>query len=311
MDSNALISNAPFSTASKAVTVRRALQEGAEFLSRAGIESARLDAELLLSKALGCKKERLYFDYEMAFETAVKDLYFTLLQRRARREPLAYITGEREVWSLRFYVTPEVLVPRPETELLVEVILDLAKRLEKNHFVKILDLGTGSGAIAVSLAKELDAIEVWATDLSAPALEVARSNALRHGCSEKIHFVEGDMLCPVRGQHGFFDMVVSNPPYVRQGELRNLAPEVRAWEPKLALVGGSDGLDFYRRIMEEADLYLTDRGIVALEIGADMAKDVCRLIGNTDRFFPASVYQDYAGRDRVVVARKLPSDAVY
>jgi len=297
--------------APRPVAVRQALQKGTEFLSQMGAASARLDAELLLSKALGCTKERLYLDYEMALETAVKDLYFSLLQRRARREPLAYITGEREFWSLRFHVTPEVLVPRPETELLVEVTLELAKRLEKNHPIKILDLGTGSGAIAVSLAKELDDIEVWATDLSAPALEVARSNALRHGGSEKIHFIEGDMFCPVRGQHGFFDMVVSNPPYVRQSELRNLAPEVRTWEPKLALVGGSDGLDFYRRIMEEAGLYLTDRGIVALEIGADMGSDVCRLIASAGRFSPASVYQDYAGRDRVVVARKLPADAIY
>ncbi|MBI3058763.1 MAG: peptide chain release factor N(5)-glutamine methyltransferase [Deltaproteobacteria bacterium] len=223
MDSNAPISNAPFSTASKAVTVRQALQKGTEFLSQMGVESACLDAELLLSKALGRTKERLYLDYEMALETAVKDLYFSLLQRRARREPLAYITGEREFWSLRFHVTPEVLVPRPETELLVEVTLELAKRLEKIHPIKILDLGTGSGAIAVSLAKELDDIEVWATDLSAPALEVAQSNALRHGVSEKIHFIEGDMFCPVKGQHGFFAMVVSNPPYVRQSELQNLA----------------------------------------------------------------------------------------
>ncbi|MEK7335794.1 MAG: HemK/PrmC family methyltransferase, partial [Candidatus Binatota bacterium] len=186
--------------APRPVAVRQALQKGTEFLSQMGVESARLDAELLLSKALGCTKERLYLDYEMALETAVKDLYFYLLQRRARREPLAYITGEREFWSLRFHVTPEVLVPRPETELLVEVTLELAKRLEKNHPIKILDLGTGSGAIAVSLAKELDDIEVWATDLSAPALEIARSNALRHGGSEKIHFIEGDMFCPVKGQ---------------------------------------------------------------------------------------------------------------
>ena len=289
------------------MTVRQALQEGAALLSQMGIESARLDAELLLGKALGCLREKLYLDYEMVLGISVKDLYYSLLERRARREPLCYIIGRREFWSLDLYITPEVLVPRPETELLVEVTLALAKELNKNHPIKILDLGTGSGAIAVSLAKELSDVEIWATDLSARALEVARTNVLRHGVEEKIHFLQGDAFGPVRGQLKFFDLVVSNPPYVRRREFKNLPPEVRDWEPKLALDGGADGLDFYRRIMEETHLCLADGGFLALEIGADMGAEVCRLITSGGCYSAVSVRQDYAGRDRVVVARKLPS----
>lgn len=292
----------------RTVTVRQALQEGAALLSQMGIESARLDAALLLGEALGCPREKLYLDYEMALEISVKDLYDSLLERRARREPLSYIIGRREFWSLDFYITPEVLVPRAETELLVEVTLGLVKGLDKNHPIKILDLGTGSGTIAVSLAKELGDVEIWATDLSARALEVARTNALRHRVEEKIRFLLGDAFAPVRGQLNFFDLVVSNPPYVRRRELKDLSPEVCDWEPRLALDGGADGLDFYRRIVEETHLYLADGGFLALEIGADMSAEVCRLISNSVGYFSATqVCQDYAGRDRVVVARKLPS----
>lgn len=293
------------------VTVRQALREGAEFLSRMGAESARLDAELLLGMALGCPREKLCLNHEMALGFPVKDLYCSLLERRARREPLSYIVGRREFWSLEFYVAPEVLVPRPETEMLVEVTLGLAKELNKNHPIKILDLGTGSGAVAVSLAKELGDVEIWATDLSARCLEVARSNALRHGVEEKIHFLQGDLFDPVKGQLNFFDMVVSNPPYVRRRELKNLPPEVREWEPKAALDGGEDGLDFYRRIMAEGHLYLVDGGFVVLEIGADMGEEVCRLSAKAVGYSARSVRQDYAGKDRIVITQKLASDTIY
>jgi len=288
------------------VTVRRALREGAEFLSRVGVESDRLDAELLLGKALGCPREKLYLNYEMALGTPVKDLYDSLLERRALREPLCYLIGSREFWSLDFYVTSEVLVPRPETELLIEVTLGLVRELDSPRAIKILDLGTGSGAIAVSLAKELGEAEIWATDLSWGALEVARRNALRHGVEGKICFLHGNAFAPVKGQRDFFDLLVSNPPYVRQSEIEKLPPEVRDWEPKLALDGGVDGLDFYRRIVKEAHHYLADGGFLAVEIGADMGREVCGLIADVGYYSAASVWQDYAGKDRVVAARKLP-----
>ena len=290
-------------------SVRRALQEGAEFLSRAGIESARLDAELLLGKAVGHAREALYRDYQVILGAGEQRVYDSLLERRARGEPLAYITGEREFWSLPFYVTSEVLVPRPETEILIEVTLELAKKMAPRHTIRILDLGTGSGAVAVALAGELGAAEVWATDLSARALEVARTNAARHEVCDKIRFLQGDTLEPVKNRERIFDLVVSNPPYVRRAELPRLTPEVRDWEPRLALDGGADGLDVYRRISQEAHLYLADGGFVALEIGADMGAEVCRLFAGTGYYDAPSVYQDYAGKDRVVVAQKLLSDA--
>lgn len=287
------------------MTVRQALHEGAEFLSRLGIESARLDAELLLGKAIRRAREGLYCDYQVLLGAIEKKVYDSLLERRARGEPLAYVTGEREFWSLPFCVTSEVLVPRPETEILVEVTLELAKKMAPRHTIRILDLGTGSGAIAVALAKELGAAEVWATDLSARALEVAQTNAARHEVNGKIRFLQGDTFEPVRNREQFFDLVVSNPPYVRRADLPRLTPEVRDWEPRSALDGGVDGLDLYRRISMEAHFYLGDGGFVALEIGADMGAEVCRLFASTGCYDTPSAYQDYAGRDRVVIARKL------
>ncbi|MBI2989374.1 MAG: peptide chain release factor N(5)-glutamine methyltransferase [Deltaproteobacteria bacterium] len=287
------------------VTVRQALRAGAEFLAQMGIDTSRLDAELLLGKVLGCGREQLYLDYEVKLGVPASNLYDSLLERRARREPAAYITGQREFWSLAFYVTPDVLVPRPETERAVEVALRLVKMLDKKRSLKILDLGTGSGAIAVSLATELDNVQIWATDLSARALRVARTNAVRHGVKEKIHFLKGDVFGPVKGQKELFDLIVSNPSYVRHKEMQELPPEVRDWEPRLALDGGADGLDFYRRIAEKASLYLADGGCVVLEIGADMREEICRLIASVGCYSTTTVYQDYAGKDRVVVTRKL------
>lgn len=292
-------------------SVRQAVQKGAELLSLKGVASARLDAELLLAHALGYSRERLYLNYELSLGTSAKNCYSSLIERRARREPLAYITERREFWSLDFFVSPDVLVPRPETELLVELTLGLAVKLGHNRAVKILDLGTGSGAIAVSLAKELRDAEIWATDLSAKALPIARANALRHGMKEKIRFLQGNAFGPVKDKPGFFHAVVANPPYVREDEFHNLPPEVRDWEPRLALAGGMDGLDLYRHIVEEAHLYLVDGGYVALEIGAEMGAAVSQLFSGVGCYSSATVAQDYAGKDRVVAAQKLPFHAIY
>lgn len=292
----------------QATTVRRALQEGAEFLSRMGIESARIDAEVLLGAVLRQKREGLCLNGDGLLKTSERELFCQALWRRGQREPLAYITGEREFWSLDFIVTPEVLVPRPETECLVEVALEHARQLDKNLPLQILDLGTGSGAVAVSLATELGDLQVWATDLSAEALEVARVNADRHRVREKIRFLQGDLFEPFAVEPVFFHLVVSNPPYVARGEIENLPPEVRDWEPRLALDGGLDGLDLYRRIVEQGHLYLADGGFMLLEIGADMGEEVSQLFAHVGCYAAASVYRDYAGRDRVVVARQLRSN---
>lgn len=286
------------------ITVRQALREGTEFLSRMGVESARLDAELLLGKAVGCGREELYLNYEVPLKASEKTRFRQVLQRRARREPIPYITGHQEFWSLDFLVTQDVLVPRPETELLVEVALDHMGQLDKDFPLKILDLGTGSGAIAISLAKERSGAEIWATDLSAGALEIAQANAVGHGVKEKIHLLRGDIFEPVEGRRGYFHMVVSNPPYVRREEIRTLPPEVRDWEPESALDGGLDGIELYRRIIHEGYLYLVDGGFMVLEIGADIRDRVSRLFASVGRYSESLVYQDWADRDRVVVVRK-------
>jgi release factor glutamine methyltransferase len=226
-----------------------------------------------------------------------------LLLRRARQEPVAYITGRKEFWSLDFVVTPDVLIPRPETELVVEVALEHAKRCSGKSQLQILDLGTGSGAIAISLAKELPQAKMAVVDVSAAALQVARRNSERHGVENRIHFLGGDLFEYVGGE---FDLIVSNPPYVRRGELSSLTAEIRDWEPLTALDGGKDGLDCYRRIIAEAHRHLVPEGAIILEIAADMGEAVADLLSRAGGY-TSSLYQDYAGRDRVIAATKLPS----
>jgi len=283
--------------------VKETLQAGERYLREAGVGSARLDAELLLGKVLGAGREKLYLDFDRTLQAVEERRFRELLLRRGRREPLAYILGEKEFWSLDFIVTPDVLVPRPETERLVEAALGLVNHRPKGTAMRVLDLGTGSGAIAVSLAKERSDLELWATDLSIQALEVARVNALLHDASQRIRFRAGDLFGPVEELRDWFHVLVSNPPYVTQSEIDNLPPEVREWEPRLALCGGSDGLDFYRRVIQEGPLYLVRDGFMALEISADMAKAVSGLFAAAGCYSTPSVYQDLAGRDRVVVAQ--------
>jgi release factor glutamine methyltransferase len=292
---------------SDAPTVRQALREATASLSDAGIESACLDTELLLAEALGLDRSKFYLHYEAPLEARAEERFRSLLARRVDGEPAAYITGRREFWSLDFLVTPAVLVPRPETEMLVEVAVGLfeAESQISDRKFQILDLGTGSGAISISLAREIANAEVWATDVSSDALEIARANARRHGFERKIHFLSGDVFEPVRDRPEFFDMIISNPPYVRSDEIDALPRDVRDFEPRVALDGGADGLDCYRRIIPGALRYLSDGGFLALEIGAEMGLEVARLFVQADGYTPPRRYRDYAGRDRVVRARKL------
>lgn len=297
---------------SKPATVVQALQGGTEILGRLGIDSARLDAEVLLGIVLGWGRGQIYLNYEMPLKIHDEELYHRLILRRTRGEPIAYITGHREFWSLDFYVTSEVLVPRPETELLVEATLEMIEETasrdrseEPDAKFQVLDLGTGSGAIGVSLARERRDVEIWATDLSPNALEVARANAKRHGVTKRIRFDQGDIFEPIKDRRAFFHGVVSNPPYIRRSEMEDLPREVRDWEPKLALDGGADGLDFHRRIIQQGHLYLMDGGFMVLEIAPDMGQEVCHLFERVGRYSKGSIHRDLAGRNRLVSARKL------
>jgi len=276
--------------------------QGVRRLLGAGIDSARLDAELLLGCALGMSREELMVAATTKVSVAESDRYENLLRRRLNREPLAYITGQQEFWSLGFLVSGDVLVPRPETETLVERALKHLATINNREAPRILELGTGSGAIAVALASELPQAEIVATEIAPAALEIAGRNASRNGVA--IRFLEGDLFTALDQElEKDFDLIVSNPPYIPRGEIAQLEAEVSRWEPRAALDGGVDGLDFYRRIAEEGPGYLRQGGAVAVEIGATMGSAALALFRNSAAYLDAQVYQDYSDRDRVVIAR--------
>lgn len=287
------------------VSIRGALLWGAQVLRRAGLENSRLDAEVLLRHVLDMKKEQLYMNGDATISAGQEAMFRELLLRRSRREPVAYITGHKEFWSLDFFVSPAVLIPRPETESLVEVALQCVRRLASESPVKVLDVGTGSGVISVCLAKEHAATQIVAVDFSRVALNMARVNAKRNGVADRIQFLPGDLFASVEPLRETFDLIVSNPPYIRTDELPRLAPEIHRWEPTIALDGGMDGLNTYRRIIAEGHKYVTTGGSMVLEIGADMAPQVADLFSRTGCYGPASVYPDYAGKDRVIAGVKL------
>ena len=284
--------------------VSEVLRYGARRLISKGIENAALDAEVLLGHVLGLSRAQILLAAHTPLDDTQSRTYERLLSRRSEREPTAYITGEREFWSLDFRVSPDVLSPRPETELLIEIALTLAKESASARPVRIIDLGTGSGAIAVALASELASAEIIATDVSAGALGVAAGNAVRNGVAERIRFVQGDLFDAIQPEKPI-DLVVSNPPYIRRPYIDRLEPEVSRWEPRGALDGGLDGLDYYRRIAAQAFRYLVPHGALAVEIGAGMGQAVAALFQDAAECAGVNIYNDYTRIERVVVARKV------
>ena len=277
-------------------------------LSAGGIDNPRLDAEVLLAHGLNISREKLVMGGDLTMPPAAASGIETSLLRRLAREPVAYITGRQEFWSLDFAVTPDVLIPRPDTERLVEVALICAAKFPAAKPLRIVDLCTGSGAVAVSLARELPLAQIYLTDISPAALAVARRNAEAHQVAARMQYFTGDLFYALRPRPApGFDLIVSNPPYVRRAEISTLAPEVSRWEPRAALDGGIDGLDFYRRIVVSAPEYLVEQGALALEIGVDMAAEVSALCADTGRYREIEVFRDYAGRDRVILAQLGPS----
>ncbi|MGI6657273.1 MAG: peptide chain release factor N(5)-glutamine methyltransferase [Desulfobulbus sp.] len=283
------------------MTLAALLAEGVALLDRAGIPGAEIDARLLLQQVTGYSRSGLMLH---GSETAARETvarYRRLLARRADREPVQYILGEQEFWSLDFVVSPSVLIPRPETEFVLEQALAACTG---GGVVRALDLGTGSGVIAVVLARELGC-RVTAVDLSPAALMVAARNLARHGVAGRVHLVCGDLFAPLVPV-ARYDLLVSNPPYIVEAEIDRLEPEVSRAEPRLALDGGVDGLACIRRIAAAAHCYVRPGGWVFLEIGADQRETAARL-------FPVSLYDavgvidDWAGRPRVVRARVRPS----
>lgn len=279
----------------------------------ANVPSSTLAAELLLMHALHHDRTWLYTHPEAELDAPLARIYFALIARRAAGEPTQYLTGKREFWGLEFEVNPDVLIPRPETEHVIEVALErLGARGIKINMrtgaptppLRIADVGTGSGCLAVVLAHELPHAEIFATDISAAALEVARRNAARHGVASRVHLFEGDLLKPVFASLGSLDLIVSNPPYVAQGDAPTLAREVRDHEPHAALFGGPSGIEMYERLIQQARELLRPRGVLVLELGYNSAPHVRAILAEQQNWVNVSVTNDLAGIPRVLAAER-------
>ena len=279
----------------EACDVGAALRQGIARLSAAGVEAAPCDARVLLAEATGEARSRLFAFPERPLSAAERAAYEGFLIRRARREPVSRILGRREFWSLDFAVTPDTLDPRPETEVLVEAVL--ARLPVPGAGLRVLDLGCGSGCILLALLSELDRARGLGIDSSAAAVEVAGANAAALGLKDRAAFQVGDWG---GGLEGRWQAIVSNPPYINDSEIEDLAPEVTGYDPRQALSGGPDGLEAYRVLLPQAARLLAPKGLLALEFGAGQADAVQRL-AEAAGFGVQAVLSDLAGRDRCVI----------
>jgi release factor glutamine methyltransferase len=295
------------------LVVRAALREAFAQLRAAGVPSHTLAAELLLIRALGRDRTWLYAHPEEAIPDSEVHLFFSLIARRAAGEPTQHLTGEQEFWGLEFEVTREVLIPRPETEHLIEAALDrLAvreiragrKQTLRGEGLQIADIGTGSGCIAIALAKELPGAKIYATDISRAALSVARRNAARHSFSDHIHFIECNLLGGISDSPRSFDLIASNPPYIGRCEAAALMREVRDHEPEIALYGGEEGYELYADLIAQAATHLKPGGILVLELGHNSLPAVQPLL-DAPIWTNAGVTNDLAGIARVIAAERL------
>ncbi len=284
-------------------TILKIIRWTEERFKKEGISCARLEAEVLLAETLSTDRVGLYINYDQPLAPAELNRFKEMVRRRLKREPLAYIIGQKEFWSMAFKVTPDVFIPRPETEILVEeAIKILAKERKKNGSLKILDIGTGSGAVAIALAKELPGAYLEATEISAKALAVARENARTHGVAERINFRQADLFL---SQGGPYDLIVTNPPYIPRRDLSVLPPEVRYFEPPLAWDGGEDGLDFFRRLLPQVSKYLRTQGWFLAEIGAGQDEEIKKIASKSPDLNTGILERDLAGINRVFKVRKV------
>jgi len=275
------------------------LDQATRRLTQAGIERARAEARLLAAHGLACPLEAILADPGRVLSEQQQRTLSGLIERRARREPMAHIVGRREFYSLDFRVTPDVLIPRPDSETLIEAVL--AQTKDRQSALRLLDLGTGSGCLLLTLLTNLPQATGVGLDRSAAALAVARGNAAALGLAGRCQWIEGDW--PAALAAGSFDIVVANPPYIASAAIAELASDVADHEPRLALDGGADGLEAYRRIAPLLASLLGDAGLVALEVGAHQAAPVGALMAY-DNSLKLRIFKDLAGIDRVVLGRK-------
>ncbi|MAT70730.1 MAG: protein-(glutamine-N5) methyltransferase, release factor-specific [Planctomycetaceae bacterium] len=283
-------------------TIGRLLNWTADFLRERGADSPRLDAEVLLAHARGCPRIALYTAFEEPASEELRTQFRELVKQRAAGKPVAYLVGHREFFSLSFDVTPDVLIPRPETEGLVVRALDLLKETP-SPAPRVADVGTGSGAIAVALAKQNPKVQVTAIDVSPAALAVARGNAEKHGVTDRIEFVEGDLLAGVDAGAAF-DLIAANLPYVTSNELGELAEGVRKYEPRLALDGGEQGDELIQRLLPQATQRLTPGGWLLMELSPMIAGRVEQLIDNAAGLIRHETLKDTNGLARLAQAQR-------
>ncbi|MBN2382591.1 peptide chain release factor N(5)-glutamine methyltransferase [bacterium] len=289
-------------------TISRLIQWTTHYFQEKGIATARLDAEVLLADVLKTDRLHLYLDFDKPIDQTERLYFKELVRRRADREPIAYITGRKEFFSLDLRVDRSVLVPRPETEKLVEVCLESARpMLESGITPRILDIGTGSGAIICAIAANLDQGEFYATDCDQAALQIARHNASELGLSDRLNVVQADLFPSDESLPPTFDIIVSNPPYISSAAIEGLEPEIKLFEPRSALDGGPDGLTYYRRIVASSFKKLSKIGIIVLEVDDLVCQRVMTLIEHTDHFGYITCLKDLAGHQRVVRASRLDS----
>ncbi len=280
------------------ITILTALQQAVNTLSlNKSIKTPRLDSEILLCHILNCDRLFIAVNKDKELSDVTYTNFIKLVKRREKNEPVSYITNTREFMSLNFHVEDGILIPRPETEILVESIIDIYKE----NSVKILDLCTGSGAIAVSLAYYLKESQIIAVDKYDICIETAKNNAITNSVKERINFLKADVLDNFDLNENF-DCIVSNPPYIKSDVLSTLSPDVRCYEPMYALDGGKDGLIFYKKIIDFSKKRLLSGGILAFEIGFDQGEAVEKIIKDTNQFKSIKIIKDLAGCDRVIIS---------
>lgn len=276
------------------MNIKEIIEKANKILIENNISESNLKAKIILANILNIDKSYLTINYEKDLSQEIENVFFQKINMLIENEPVQYITNNQEFYGYNFYVDKNVLIPQPDTEVLVEEIINLAKKQEKN--LKILDLCTGSGAIAVSIYKNLENVEISASDISKPALEVANMNFQKNEC--KINLIESNLFENINDK---FDIIVSNPPYIETEIIKTLSEEVKK-EPILALDGGEDGLDFYRKIIEDAKEYLNENGYLAFEIGYNQ-KDVVEKILRDGGYRNIYSRKDLSGNDRIVVGQ--------
>jgi len=286
-------------------TIQKLLNWTSEYLTNKGVDSPRLSAELLLSHALGLKRIELYTQFDRQVPQQQLDLLHDLVKRAGLHEPVAYLTGKTEFYSLEFDITTDCLIPRPETELLVQRAIEFLRTRSGIQYV--CDLCTGSGCIAVTIAKNVPEARITATDISAAVLDVAARNVEKHRLKEQVRLLCGDLFEPLIQQLDVneFDLIVCNPPYVSTSEYENLDKNVKDYEPESALLAGEDGLDIYRRITEKVDEFLKPGAALMLEIGYAQGQSVRVLLEESRAFEKIKIEKDLHDNDRIVTAKKI------